>query len=811
MRRDKRFRNGGMKKASIVIILATILCLCLVLVACQSPEEGTVEGTGGTTTLQAVEVEIAEGSLYSQYYEGGVIRLPEGVAANFTKSDFIVTGIYGSQKKTVPDYELSVSKPTPRTLLLEFVIAENVMGQITVELSVEVLPSVNTEGLTFSYTGEEIDIAAHMTLSDGTGVLSAIAEEKIIVDTAAMSVRKATDANVYVVVLLCKDGYVWQNEGVESDRADIVWEITKKELPVPTVEGEGVYEYTGSELTLDLDMHEAEKYINFENFGSETNKATDAGRYFCVATIKEEYQNNFIFSGADSSSSTVDVATWLISPKKLPVPTVSGAEKADGYYHFTYTGSPVIPTLTVGETALVAVSDLSGAVYYSDASCAAYGEGLVTIVLGAADAAAIDAGSGTYNDGLVNFHAVELLINSDYQNNYVWEGAPDGASMMTIGFVIDKARTSLPADFGQNFKLKYLYSGEEDVEVASCNLQISPNDRLKLIENGTFDGTNGLWGSRFMMTDEVKDYLAANGIAIYENVNLPLDDSYQVINPPAGNNYEFVWAENASFGEDNIAKVGTTYHWDLIYKKGATELGLLGGNYQFITVTVEVEVVKGVVCYSYLSGGPIITREDGGMELTYSRYGSGVEMEFAVAPGLEWTGDALIDAEHRFSRTQSGEYGVVTTLTQAGYYRSYFTLRYDKELFVAAFLDGNGRYTVTDTVEYDWEIQKRTFYVNEPTEYTLNFDSNRASYYPGAHYSDYSGNGTPVTIEVPVEYAVTVWHRSGEEEAFVEVVPSLDGEYDLSAAGQYKVVVTICNYDDNNYLLMQPNPIVVTR
>ena len=718
-------RRVNMKKKIILVLtVAVVLLLSVLLAACSLLGGGNDNGGGGAkVTLESITVSMAENSRYAQYFENGEITLPAGTSANFSESDFVVKGKYSDNtNKSLSNFSIAVNRSDSNLIVIDFIVGDSVMLQLNVHTSFVSLPTIDTTTISIEYTGQPVNVLTRILQDDDVTVAEAIADGKYSLVNG--SVTQATDAGSYSLQLKAPEGCVWVNDNLETDQIGITWEITKKVVTLPTVaDNIRTFEYDGTEKTLNLDLHGFDDVLSFVDGGRDTRKGIDAGRYTCLAIIRNEARANYTFPGNHTSGEAMEVASFTITQKILPVPTISNMTVENGVYHCTYTGERILPVLTVGDTALSRTVDPDNGTIVYDADNAVYPENTVSIQMSSSDAEMTDALSGNFFlDNGEGYHVVTLSLYSDA--NYAWSGTAD--SQLTLKFVIDRADAALPDDFEEEFSLKYAYTGIAD-DIGGAWLQISPNNFLKLVDAGEMALTSGYFNSGFMMTEEVKTYLAENDIAIYENINLPMDDNYQPIGF-LGNNNEFSWSVTSSFGDDNIADIGT-YYFDLVYKKGISDSNQIE-NYNPVVKRIRVEVIKGGLSYAFTEPdvslgegiGAYFTPLDGAKPV-YSTDENGNALTFS------WVTDAIVTIPGTISQNRTvlysatglnGTYSVTNAISAAGYYKITFLANYDTEKYVAYYQKNTDqKYYVQNSFTYDWEVLKRDFAVQDGNLSTL--------------------------------------------------------------------------------------------
>ena len=361
-------------KRLFLIITVAVLALCVAAFAVACGDK-TPEG-GDAKTPTNLEVTLADGSTLS--YSGGAIIVTEGQIPAITAGDFKVSVVYSDDsKEAISGFTYDVGSLSQNSVAGSYSITFTYSGQ-TAFVTVQVLPIQRTAlspidtsiTYTYEYSGNEVDIIAKLdaTREGENKISSMIASGKVRISTEQnLNVRTATNAGYYFLDLIAADGYSWQEESAgESTSKMISWRISKKEIPLPTVQG-GItsFEFTGEEITLPVNVNGFDDQITFVN-GLPTNKATYVtygdNHYTCQAMIKDEYQTNYTFVG---DRYIVDVSAWTIYPKRLAFPTLLGyknkttSEGVD-YYHYDYTGSAIAVTTSVDNNDIFTVEKNSG-------------------------------------------------------------------------------------------------------------------------------------------------------------------------------------------------------------------------------------------------------------------------------------------------------------------------------------------------------------------------------------------------------------------------------------------------------------------
>ena len=136
-------------------------------------------------------------------------------------------------------------------------------------------------------------------------------------------VSSATDAGTYTIGFTLKDTANTQWTDGSTDIQRKTWTIDKAQIIVYDI-GTKYYDYTGSEIEDVVTMFEYD-----ENIMNRTGtwKATDVGTYSHVYTIKS---SNYTFARSSGTIVTKCTFTFVIQPKSITIPTVSGSYDYDG-------------------------------------------------------------------------------------------------------------------------------------------------------------------------------------------------------------------------------------------------------------------------------------------------------------------------------------------------------------------------------------------------------------------------------------------------------------------------------------------------
>lgn len=351
-------------KKVFLLIAVFVLSICVVAFAASCDKE---ENGGSQKTITNLEATLADGS--SLTYSNGMIIVTEGQIPSFTTGDFSVKIVYSDgSKEAVSGFTIDASAIPANATAGSYTISFSYSGHSTT-VSVEVrasepeaLPAIDSQTTySYEYTGSAIDLIEKLDAnrSAENKIAPLITAGKIRISTQEnVRTRQATNVGDYMLELVAADGNVWKDETLgQTSSMTLLWRITKKVIPTPTVSGSTTFEYTGEEITLPVDLHGFDEQITFFNGGIDTNKAIDANypgtSNYCQAIIKEQYQDSYTFQ---NDQYTVEVGTWTITPKRIPYPTLIAAENATptykgytrkemkegvDYYHYTYTGNPI--------------------------------------------------------------------------------------------------------------------------------------------------------------------------------------------------------------------------------------------------------------------------------------------------------------------------------------------------------------------------------------------------------------------------------------------------------------------------------------
>lgn len=780
--------------ALLTVVSVLLVAFALFAVACGKTDDPKKPAK----TLSSVSV-VASETKFTLDENHTTILLTVGDSISFDKADFTVTAIYSDKTTekitdfTIDASAVNVSVAGSYSITVTYKGTTASVGVLVSEKAKTAL-HISQDDVSFTYDGTEKDFIAAYDVANASGKLSDFLKDgKVTLSTD--SVTKATNAGNYLVTITPTDDYKFDNGLPEIV---FYWTIGKVVVPTPTIAANKAYVYNGEEQTLELDCHGYENILSFLN-GSDTRKGTNAGDYFCYALLKDEYKANYTFedeNGMFSSDSVVFVGSWTIMQKILPVPTVVGAEKIDGVYHYAYTGERIVPTLMLdGDELEYEILD-DGSVRYL------YPDEAGVISIGKDDYQSVNAKGGSWYFGELGFsaHVISFtLADEEAAYNNDWENSADSS----IYFAIDQATTALPEDFEENFKLKYVYTGETE-SLSDDYLRIRPNYYLNLLTNGDIETPDHdlTFSNGFMMSDEVKQYLAENDIHIFENTNLPFDENNQLIGY-RGNNQEFTWAEDAAF-EDNIATIGT-YTFKLIYKKDVEEY-FQEGNYLPVTVNVEVEVIKGALIYynSLLPGAFPAVRSDGNVSTEYSVDKNGDPLSYAIKP-IFFIGNTVLpysQIDYRYRKTEDENWSAIAAadVTDAGCYEATIHFDYDAERYNLIYNTTGFTYVVEPTPVLTFTIEKRTISRNGSSSiyHDLYEQEGAVVYIVGAHYRD---DSIPDLPEIEVTYTLSVYYKATAEEEYALIFPDGDGKYDLTSVGYYKAEVTSLDYDRDNFTL----------
>ena len=463
-------------KKTVLFLSALVLTAVLVfiLAACSLSAETPGGGNAEAATLTGIEITVADGSTLT--YQGGKIVMTLGQIRTVQKSDLTVNAVYSDgTKSAITDFTLDASSLTTDATPGSYTVMVSYQ-QYTATVTVDVvdaraaLPTIEgTTVYSFEYSGEEIDIVAKLDegRAEADKIATLLAEGKVTVAAGENHTRTATNTGDYLLCIVAADGYVFGDETTGLVTEQIVpWNVTKKVVPVPTAGNTTTFEYTGSEITLPVDKHGFDDVITFVNGNVPTNKATAANqgnnKNLCVAIIKTEYENNYIFEG---NVNAVEVAEWCITPKRLAYPAVLNGVKTTedqfDYYHFDYNeGQPVALQTSVDGSGLFYVQGLENA---------------------------------TYVNG--SFHTVSVVFDETNasRDNYRWEDGAEITGPIDFRVVIDPVDYVLP----QAVAAATLYAETEyrpggDYTFDACWLDLTTATREYLTDEGVWTDASSL-------------------------------------------------------------------------------------------------------------------------------------------------------------------------------------------------------------------------------------------------------------------------------------------------------------------------------
>ena len=448
-----------------VVILA--LALTFVLAACSlgGTEVGVAETAAPTPT--GIEVTVADGSPLT--FRGGKIVMALGQIQAVAQGDLSVVLVYSDgSKQPITDFTFDASSvttdATPGTYTVT-VTYRDYSAIVTVDVvdARAALPTIESDTVySFEYSGESVDIVAKLdeNRAEADKIATLLAEGKVTVAEGENYTRTATGTGDYLLCIRASDGYVFGDEttGLVTEQY-VGWNITKKVLPIPTAGATTSFVYTGSEITLPVDLHGFDDVITLVNGNVPTNKATNANqgenKNLCVAIIKTEYEDNYIFEG---NQYAVEVAEWTITPKPLAYPTVLNGRKVTeaetDYYHFDYNeGQPVAMQTSVDGLGLFLIEGLSSATYVN----------------------------GSYFT--VN---VVLDENVAVRENYRWEDGAEITGPITFRVVVDPVDYVLSSSAATRFCAETEYNPSAGYEFDDAWLRLTPETEIILTLEGVW-------------------------------------------------------------------------------------------------------------------------------------------------------------------------------------------------------------------------------------------------------------------------------------------------------------------------------------
>lgn len=781
--KTKRFVTLG-------LVVALLVLLCFAAIACG---QSTPKKTPANKTASGITVTVTNTS-YTFDKTTNTINITEDDAFDLQKSDITVTVKYSDNTTATlkeSDYSIDTSAlPSPLTSGTYAVSVT--YGSFTESINVVVLEAqkqsatLYTEGVSVRYDGTKKSLIAEYDRLHAQNRLSKLVSDgKVSLDPVKV---EETDAGTYYMTVTPKKGYIL-NEGMDES-VQLSFTITPAIIQTPTVIGSTTFEYDGTEKTLNLDLHGQDDILTFVNGGVDTRKGTIVGSYTCQMLILPEKQANYAFDEGNSTpvGSAVDVATFTITPKILSAPVVVGKEKDnDGFYHFTYTGERILPTLSVDGTELVATFEPNTGNYVY-----AYGDDSVSISLSSFDYEAVDAFSGNSYADQITYHEIVCTLVGENTDNYRWASADTN-----VRFVIDQAVASLPEDIGDNLQFVYPYTGEaitlgENGGRAQVNCYV--NDYYTLLTNGSFETTRVIPMNNLMLKPDSVTYLTNNNVPF---VITPYNED--TFSYTEGSNYEFTFKQAFILKESGsgVAEVGKKYPVTIVYRKGLSSSNAFTENYVPVEIEAEVEIVKGPLIV-YENTQTTVLRSDDASSTKYSLNKNGEPMPFRVVADLSVP---VLSVTNFFRRTENDAFAPTSDLTQAGEYRSEFALDFDKNNYVG-ILQNNTLFSVIDSYVYDWNVAKREFYTNgtdNSIDFYIRIRTGEILYSAGAHYTEFfpEDNGINSNVNVPVQEVFTVWYKATEEDTY-EVLEPVDGKYDFFRNGYYKLRVDL-EYDDDNF------------
>ena len=754
---------------SLFFVAFLIVALVFLVTACSlgGPVDGGGSGEREELSVTGLDVTVKDGS--PLVYQGGRIVMSVGHILPVSSDELSVSLIYSDgTKHPINDFTVDSSSLLIDASAGTYTIIVSYLqysGTITVDV-VDVraaLPAIDTDSVySFVYSGEEIDVIAKLdeNRADEDKIATLIAEGKVTVSEEENYTRSATNAGDYMLRLNAADGYVWGDEttGLMTELY-IGWNVAKKVVPTPTVIGTTSFVYTGSEITLPVDLHGFDDVITLTNGALETNKATEANQgdntNLCTALIRTECQDNYVFG---DNQVVVEVAQWVITPKPLAYPTILNGRKVTvegvDYYHFDYNeGQPVDVRTNVDDTGLFLTEGVSYATYVNE----------------------------TYFTVSVTLDETKAV-----RENYRWEdGAPiTGPAIFRV--VIDPVDFTMPA------------------AVASATLCAETEYR----PGGTYE-YDGAW---LTLTSETHALLTEQGVWFDGAVStLTYDDEAPFV--VGTRTLRYVFQPSKNYNPIEIDLTVTVRPAQILLGsvewKGWQNVNVEGNWYNVGTgnfVYNGLPQRKALNLYVYSS---YLIDEGLYPKVTYRIYYGTTEGVYGSEPVQTITVTANERGEFLYDYAGVGS-------VNAGYYKTVATLSVDGGNYV--FVRDNAEVTSLETT---WQIEKATLtvYPNFSGTFGVWINDGHYSYYTGENKTVTRAPCAAIISTYFDNYGNrTVWRYDGvAEDAFdladyaelgAPITYFFDGDWQIaantSAIGKYKTVLPVHLKDgvDENFTLV---------
>ena len=704
---------SGNKKRFLLLaaVLAIVLSFAVLATACGG-------GGGGNTpqkSLSGINATLADGSTLT--FEDGYIVMQEGAVSAVAKGDFKVIATYsdGSQK-TVTDFTVDASALTQSNGVAgTYSVIVSYKG-MTATVSVLVkstaktalLPVNTTAEYKYEYTGQPIDVIAKLdeNRTAENKLAAIISSGKATVSAQqGQNERTKTNAGFYGLCLNAADGYEWKDGETASDTLFISWQITKKVLALPTVDNVRSFEYTGSEITLPVDMKGNEAYVTLAN-GGETNKGTSVGSYTVQAMIKSNYQANYTFvvDGRETDG-PVDIGTWTITKKTLVRPEITNArwiatKEGVSYYHYAYTGEDIVIETNVDDVAAYAVVKNGG----NDLIDVPYGDAYDVVAVDLNETAQSHRENYCWTDGS-NVESVMFYVIVDPVDYYLPQAVLDATLCATTEYKPDGNFTDYDYDFALTQATQELL---ENSGVWLVDDYGNPLSSLTYNDDAEYAAGTQTLKYTFQRSNNYKP----------QTINLSVTVNKAVVEV-----FDPKW-----YGTQNVTDPNNWYNTE-------------EGNYIYneLPQRKALEVSTSNV-HNYLEQEKLYPKAT--YKVYYGATENGIDMNNPI--------QTITVAANEFYGGVLDYEGVGSV--NAGYYKTVVTLSVDSDNYV--FLDENEQ--DAGTYELTWQIEKATFTLHP--YYTGTFS-------PITQYSYYTGSNKTIAYDSCSAKIETYYGNDGAQTA----------------------------------------------
>lgn len=400
------------RKLFSFIFALTLILPCAILFSACGDDDDSVK------TIKSIAVNVKN----EEYvYENGVLTFTYGEDIDIQKSDFEVKKIFDDESSEVTDeYTLTLPEefsqnviPVGDDYVITFTYDMEGDNDITATINVEIKnievdkPIINNTLVSVTeFNGEAQNIEDLILGSSNselatlkTLITSGIVELKTI-ENDVNSKLTALTAGTYTFQIVPADNFAWAGN---STAINCSWMITKKTILAPTLQQTNFYyqhewnevqeKFEGISQTAQINS----SYVNLDllDLSGDISKE-NAGSYQLIASIKDEYKNNYAFAGNQSSVTL----NWNIAPMVVNKVSILSTS-------YEYTGNKIEPlTLNAEQTKLIKAT--------------------------LSDNNPVNVGTYTYT---IDFN----LDNIENRNNYVWVEQGNNLQYTITYNIVDKA------------------------------------------------------------------------------------------------------------------------------------------------------------------------------------------------------------------------------------------------------------------------------------------------------------------------------------------------------------------------------------